>query len=246
MKQITALEYNLKKARWYNERNRTYKACLHYQKALQSGVDDSVVLEELAMLYFERSDFSLAAVCFEELVNRSAKRQDLILKLAGCLFQTGEYFKGKMLLSRVRKWQKVHLEEAILSRAHFEQATGHPWSAIRLFCELIETSPQPMYYLYLAEAFENLDQYNYAVEICRRGLKREPYFEELIATKARMHLYLSQYDKAALLYQKMIRNQMYTVEAKLDLEEMLVKKGYAPEIQEILRYFDEPVWDLDM
>lgn len=232
-------EKKLKKARWYNDRNRIYKACLIYLDLLRQDPNNQAALEDLAQIYMDRGDSLLAAICYGWLLSQEPSRQDLVLKEAQCHFQAGYNFLSLKALSRVSDWDSNYEEEALMAKSQIHVALGNELESIHLLNQLIEKYPNALYYMILAELLEQHELYHCAMEACRRGLKREPYQDELLSLKARLHLYLGEYANSRKIYLKMIKNHMYLEDARLDLEDFLAEKGNVPDVMALLRFFDE-------
>ena len=231
----------LKKARWYNSKNRTYKACLIYHQVIKNleGKEYIEALEELAYLYFDRLDFDLAAICFNYLLKAKPKESQYVLKLSNCYFQLENFYQSKSVLHRFTHWKDEENEERLLALSQCELALNRRLKAIEVLQVLIKRYSNPVYYLLLSEIFETMDLHSLALEVCNRGLKREPYFEDLLVLKARLLLELNDFKKAKKVYFKMIKNQMFLGEAHFDLEQMIDQKGPLPELMEIHQYFDD-------
>ncbi|PCJ18188.1 MAG: hypothetical protein COB02_11410 [Candidatus Cloacimonadota bacterium] len=246
-KKALALEKEplLKKARWYNNKNRTYKACIIYHKVLPKLEGSSYVegLEELAYLYFDRLDFDLAAICFNYLCELKPKVSQYVLKLSNCYFQLQNYYQSKSVLHRFDYWKEDEDEERLLALSQCELALDRKLKAIEVLQVLMKRYPNAIYYLLLSEIFENMDLHSLALEVCNRGLKRDPYFEDLLVLKARLLLEQDDFKKAKQVYFKMIKNQMFLGEAHFDLEMMIEKRGSLPELMEIFQYFDDIQFD---
>ncbi|MCO4783266.1 MAG: hypothetical protein KC646_13150 [Candidatus Cloacimonetes bacterium] len=245
MKEKVALELEkeplLKKARWYNSKNRTYKACVIYHKVLPklTGEPYQEALEELAYLYFDRLDFDLAAICFEHLCLVKPTVSQYVLKLSNCYFQLQNFYKAKSVLHRFDLWKEEEDEERLLALSQCELALNRKLKAVEVLQVLMKRYCNPVYYLLLAELFESMELYSLALETCNRGLKRDSYFEDLLVVKARLLLEQNDFKKAKQIYFKMIKNQMYLGEAHFDLEIMIEKRGNLPELLEIHQYFDD-------
>ncbi len=232
-------EKKLKKARWYNDRNRIYKACLIYLDLLRQDPNNQAALEDLAQIYMDRGDSALAAICYNWILNSDPTRQDLVLRLAQGYFQTGNFFLSLKTLSTIDNWEANYEEESLMAKSQIHVALGNELESIRLLNQLIEKYPNAIYFMVLAEMLEQLGLYHCAMEACRRGLKREPYQDELLSLKARLHLYLGDYANSRKIYLKMIKNHMYLEDARLDLEDFLAEKGNVPDVMALLRFFDE-------
>ena len=231
----------LKKARWYNSKNRTYKACVIYHKVQQQLEGPSYIeaLEELAYLYFDRLDFDLAAICFTYLCEAKPDVSQYVLKLSNCHFQLQNYYQAKSVLHRFNLWKDSEDEERLLALSQCELALDRKLKAIEVLQVLLKRFSNPVYYLLLAEIFETMDLSNLALEICNSGLRRDPYFEDLLVVKARLLLEKNDFKKAKQVYFKMIKNQMFLAEAHFDLEMMIEQRGALPELMEIHQYFDD-------
>jgi len=229
----------LKKARWYSDRNRTYKACRCYLQLIHQEPESLEAIEELALLYYDRGDYQLAAICFEHLNQVYGPRQDILIRLAYCRFQESSYVEAKLVLTTPIDWDPIYDEERLLNLSQCELQLGDPLKALLLLKQLNTSHPAPLYYLLQAEILENLSLYSSAISICRKGLQSDPYFDDLLVLKARLHLELQEFDKARKIYLKMIQNQLFLGEARLDIEEYLSIHGPIREVEEILNYFDD-------
>ncbi len=235
----------LKKARWYSDHNRLYKACIHYLNFLREEPGNIQALEELGQLYMDRGDFELGALCFDAILGGDQLRQDVLIRQIRCYFQAGRISEALLLLEMIPEWGEEHLEEVMMARSQCRLSMGFELEAIQIMGDLIRRFPQPPYFMILAEILMAQLQWPAALECCRRGLKRDPYSDELLAAKARCHLELDEYGKARDIYMKMIKNQMPQMEVRMDLEDCLANKGYIPELADILRYFEDfPFTDL--
>ncbi|MBT3783421.1 hypothetical protein HOF92_00515 [bacterium] len=229
----------LRKARWYNDRNRTYKACRCYLQVIQQDPDALEAIEEISLLYYDRGDFEIAAICFEYLLLIYGVRQDILVRLAHCRFQESSFSEAKLVLSQPLDWDPLYHEERLLTLSQCELQLGEPLNALELLRDLNSSSPSPLYYLLQGEILESLSLHTAAIEVCRKGLQRDPYFDDLLVLKARLHLHLTEFEKARRIYLKMIQNHLFLGEARLDLEEYLAIHGPISEIYEILDYFDD-------
>lgn len=239
---ITQIEKQplLRKARWYSDRNRTYKACRCYLQLIQEDGNSIEAIEELALLYYDRGDYELAEICFKHLLTVSGSRPDVFLRIAYCNFQTGFYSQAKrILLDPSIEWADDYIEELLLNLSQCELQLGDPIQALKFLKKLNISHPSPLYYLLQAEILESLSLFTAAIEICRKGLQRDPYFDDLLVIKARMHLELREFDRAKKIYLKMIQNQLFLGEARYDIEEYLHLNGSVTELEEILKYFDD-------
>lgn len=239
---ITEIEKQplLRKARWYSDRNRTYKACRCYIQLIQAECPSLEAIEELALLYYDRGDYELAEICFQHLLTLSEPRPDISIRIAYCCFQTGHYSQAKrVLLDPKVHWDEEYVEELLLNLSQCELQLGDPIQALKFLKKLNSSHPSPLYYLLQAEILESLSLFTAAIEICRKGLQRDPYFDDLLVTKARIHLELGEFDRAKKIYLKMIQNQLFLGEARYDIEEFLHLNGPVRELEEILKYFDD-------
>lgn len=237
--EVQSREKQLKKARWYSDRNRTYKACILYLDVLRQDPDNVSALEELAQLYLERGDSSLASICYAWLCRLFPTRQELVLRHAQSEFNSGNYHTARLILASVPEFEHTYEEEALMAKSQVEAALGHELESILLLNRLIEKFPNAIYYMVLAEMLEHLDLTQCAMEACRRGLKREPYQDELLSLKARLHLWAGEYIQARKIYLKMIKNHLFLEDARFDLLDYVAEKGPVPAVMEILRFFDE-------
>lgn len=232
-------EKQLKKARWYSDRNRTYKACVLYLDVLRQDPGNVFALEELAQIYLERGDSSLASICYRWLCQQFPDRQELFLRHAQSEFSAGNFHSARLILASAGSFLPPLEEEALMAKSQVEAALSHELEAILWLNQLIEKYPNAIYYMVLAEMLEQLGLTHCAMEACRRGLKREPYQDELLSLKARLHLGLSEYSQARKIYLKMIKNHLFLEDARMDLEDFIDERGPVPAVVEILRFFDE-------
>jgi tetratricopeptide (TPR) repeat protein len=233
----------LHKARWYSGRNRSYKACVLYHKAISQDPENSVeAVRELAALYFERFDFELAAVCYRHLLEQGGSEQEkqgFALRLTQCYSRSGSFGLGMTCFSQISEWLKEFEEEALQERMVFAYNLGDNIDILRTMGELIKKYPKAEYYLYLASMLFELNFPDTGLEMCKKGLRRMPYSEELHGLKAGFYLQLRDYKKARETYLKLIRNHMHTGAARMDVEDYVAEHGPVPELMDVLRYLDE-------
>jgi len=229
----------LKKARWYNDRNRTYKACLCYLQILQQNPEHRQCVKELAALYFDRGDYEQAVLCLEHLVSREPGNQDYGMKLVHAYMHLNRYTLAWNYLVDPSNFNEHMEEERVLSLSQCELNLGNPLQCLNLLSDLIDANPMPFYFVLQAETLENLGMHDVALEVARRGLKRDPYYEELLSLRGRIHLRQKDFKKAREVYLKMIKNQLYLGEAQCDIEYALYQYSNPPELVELMQYFDD-------
>lgn len=235
----------LRKARWFSDRNRTYKAVQCYLQLLKKHPGSIPVIKELTYLYVDRADYDMAIVCLKYMLSKCPDSQELQLKLIHAYMNVGNYHLAYGELMSRDHWGDLYDEERLLSLSQCELNLGEIFNAISRLYELCERTNSPVYYLFLAETLEGQNYKEEALQITRKGLKREPYFEELLVLKGRLHLALEDYPKARGLYQKMIKNHMYMGEVAYDVEEAISKNGPLPELLAIQKFLEDSPFDLD-
>lgn len=239
----------LRKARWFSDRNRTYKAVQCYLKVLKKHPGSLPVIQELTMQYLDRADYEMAIICLNYLCSQKPQSLDLKLKLIHAYMNVGSYHKAYGELLSQEDWGELYDEERLLSLSQCELHLGNTFAAISRLHELCDRTNSPVYFLFLAETLEAQNYIDEAMQVTRKGLKREPYFEELLVLKGRLHLYLEEYAKAQSLYQNMIKNQMYMGEVAYDLDDAISQKGQLPELLAIQKFLEDfpvdpdPNWD---
>lgn len=235
----------LRKARWFSDRNRTYKAVQCYLKVLKKHPGSLAVIQELTMQYLDRSDYEMAIVCLNYLCSQKPRSLDLKLKLIHAYMNVGNYHKAYAELISQEDWAEHFNEERLLSLSQCELHLGNTFAAISRLYELCNRTNSPVYFLFLAETLEAQNYIDEAMQVTRKGLKREPYFEELLVLKGRLHLCLEEYSKAQSLYQKMIKNQMYMGEVAYDVDDALSQKGQLPELLAIQKFLEDFPVEID-
>jgi tetratricopeptide (TPR) repeat protein len=232
----------LSQARWYYDRNRTYKACQCYLKIIRDNPESHEAVADLAALYFDRGDFELAGLCLDHLLKVFPETQELRLKRGLCYLHLDAYGLARQTLSHLPPWNKDIEEERLLALSQCNFNLGYNLQAVQGLTELMQPPGTSYYHLLLAELLENLGLFQPVIKVCERGLKRDPYFQDLMTLKARTHLNLQEFGKAKALYLKMLRNQWPMEEAWMDLEEFLVLRNPPPEILELATYFEDPFY----
>lgn len=235
----------LRKARWFSDRNRTYKAVQCYLKVLKKHPGSLPVIQELAFLYLDRADYEMGIVCLKYLCSQRPNNIELHLKLVHAYMNVGSYQLAYCALVSKDSWGDAFEEERLLSLSQCELNLGDTFAGISRLHELCDRTNSPVYYLFLAETLESQNYIEEALQVTRKGLKREPYFEELLVLKGRLHLILEEYSKAQSLYLKMIKNQMYMGEVAYDVEDAISQRGRLPELLAIQKFLEDFPVDLD-
>ncbi len=231
---------SLTQARWYYDRNRTYKACQCYLEIIRKDPQNHEAIADLASLYFERGDFELSAICLTTLLEVFPGSEEVRLKRGLCHFHLEAYGLARQDLLHLPPWNDELEEERLLALSQCDFNLGYNLQAVQGLTKLMQLPGTSYYHLLLGELLESLGLFQPVIKVCEKGLKREPYFQELMVLKARAHLNIGEFIKAKTLYLKMLKNQWPMQEAWMDIEEFLTLRNPPPEILELATYFEDP------
>ena len=144
----------LRKARWFSDRNRTYKAVQCYLQLLKKHPGSLPVIKELTYLYLDRADYDMAIVCLKYMLSKCPDSVELKLKLIHAYMNVGSYHLAYGELMSRDNWGDLYDEERLLSLSQCEINLGEIYNAISRLYELCERTNSPVYYLFLAETLE--------------------------------------------------------------------------------------------
>ena len=104
----------------------------------------------------------------------NVRQYRITIKTNSCLYECGKLSFGIRGIDVTRWLGELYDEERLLSLSQCELNLGQVYNAISRLYELCERTNSPVYYLFLAETLEVQNYKEEALQITRKGLKREP------------------------------------------------------------------------